>query len=490
MMSVRNTLYFSYLASSIAFSVFLFSGHLTAQTSIGHSYVVKAAPIPPHGMPHNLVLLSDRPGDPLIKVQKRSLKKIDLIGSGIDENLVAQYFRYQMSRTMSDTEIDNLASGGFEVFSNFMHGMREKDAYDQIKTHDPTQFWILIWPKNMRVSSSLLQTEMFGTGIGGHAQLRLKLDAPLLLIPQEYENRLSEVLAQNESSHVISRIDGSNIKEILRAENVSSGRTVIIPGDIVYTLMALRTQSGRDSWGPLTGLTGTFANSYSVGSAAYIASIQGNHNFISQYNLEFSAEQNQKLLEYVLSYPLQEGERQIYNLIYNSCIQTVMRALNHVDQRVDAWEFSPYSVVPSLQLLGIIDPNKIVISANEEFGAPVQQLETQENKKSLELVRANSSLIQSSLFKDGLRALAYVIIEDRWTYGELDSVFSTLKKQNHLLSLPIAQMVSLVKDNKALSQKSIASIEKLTATMIQVLQKNKLEIELLLAIMNNLNGGN
>ncbi|MFN8943721.1 MAG: hypothetical protein ACK5WZ_03760, partial [Pseudobdellovibrionaceae bacterium] len=454
------------------------------------SYVVAQTPTPPSGVLRNLEIFSDKPGDLIIRNHKRSLQKVDLAELGVNQDQLKAYYQRSMSGLLSAAQIEDLSREGFDLYKNFIHGILGRNAYEALETRDHGQFWVMVMPRQARIDSALLQLEMFGNGIGGHTQLRFKLNTPLLLIPQEKMNQFPGHLSENKSAKVIQRIDGQNIRSVLGSLSVSENQDHIIPGDVVYTLMALRTDKGHETWGPLTGLTGSFANSFSLASTAHMASVQANHSFIQQFELKLTSTQKQNLLNYVLTYSNQEKERQIYNVIYNSCIQATMRALDFADRRVDEWEFSPYSVVSHLASLGLIIPAQELDSVNAEFDAPMKTLETEENKASLDFLRKNMGLIQSAVFKDSLKVLALVIIEDRWTYNELNLVFDAIKSNAMNGSINVAQAQSQLQINPSIKQKSAQSIIKIIQSVEKILKDNKVSLQFLLETLKNLNGGN
>ncbi|MFN7904501.1 MAG: hypothetical protein ACK5P5_04905, partial [Pseudobdellovibrionaceae bacterium] len=175
---------------------------------------------------------------------------------------------------------------------------------------------------------------------------------------------------------------------------------------------------------------------------------------------------------------------------YNSCIQATLRALDFADRRGDVWEVSPYSVGSHLASLGLIIPAQELDSVNAEFDAPMKTLETEENKASLESLRKNIGLIQSAVFKDSLKVLALVIIEDRWTYNELNLVFDAIKSNAMNGSINVAQAQSHLQINPSIKQKSAQSIIKIIQSVEKILKDNKVSLQFLLETLKNLNGGN
>jgi hypothetical protein len=439
---------------------------------MSRKFILKNAPVVSAEKNKDLTLISDKPNDKLIRVQKRS--SIEFANTPIPSFEIRNMF---IEKTVSNKNKNykilknQLYTNGFRVFNNFVHGMKSKRPFDKLVATDEAQFWFAIIPKDAVASESIFQMEWFGSGAGGHAQIRVKLNSPILLVDPNDDKK-----------------------------------SQFIVGDFVYTLMAIGTENGQKSWGPLPGLTGVFANTYMLASTQHMANVQVHENYIEQFSLKLSSDQNQKLLGHVLNRGSEVAEKEIYNLVYNSCIHAALKAVNAARAGVDTWLFNPYLVVPHLKSLGIIAATPM-ISFNDEFKGPQRTIETPENKKALELINKNLNLIQSPAFQDSIRLLAQTVIEDRWTYNELDmiihliadsigevqkekrevtagNVLSVLNKKIKNLNDTSPQTAAT---NQKLQEKAKKSIANMTVTFVKILRQNGMSMDELIEFIVGIN---
>lgn len=433
------------------FAVTLISFSLFAQDLLmSEKMLLRQAPVPNLQNKKDLVLYADRPSDILIAGHKKSLIVINEQDQILSHDEILNSYSALLGRKHSASLLANLLKQGYKVYGNFIDGIKGKRAFDKVEIQDQAEMWQMVLLNSAQVEQSILHMEWFSTGIGGHAQIRFKLDTPILLVSQ----------------------DGSR-------------RTKWIAGDIVYTLMALRTANGNSEWGVSTGLTGAFANSYSVASAAHMAAVQTNSDngsFIDQYLLNLSPMQNQSLLKNILQVGTVALEKEVYNLIYNSCIQAALRALKAVDARVDEWQFNPYMVLSDLQKLKLIGPK--LQSVNEEFNSPVKSLQNEQNAKNIALVKQMLPSMSQAVFAESLRTLAFVIIEDRWNSAELNAVMAVAMQIDLKQATPaqIQQVLMKAQSEKKLPPKTMQSAQKLVMTLSQVLQKNNMDIKQLVEL--------
>jgi len=393
--------------------------------------------------PKNLTIYADRPNDPLITNQKLSLQEITF-----------------NELPMHLPSIKN----GFRYFKNFIHGIEGRALFENVEVQDQAEFWFMALPTNVAVKKAILQMEWFKEGYGGHAQLRFVLDSPIVLISKK-------------------------------------GEIQTISGDVVYTLQAIRSINGSQTWGPMTGLTGTFANTYSLASTQHMANIQAGVNFIEQHELNFGQSQRDAMFQYALGYGTQAKERELYNIIFNSCIQAVLDVVNIGDDAVNEWVFNPYSVVKHLNTLKLIKKNISLPSLNKEFNSPVQKLESPENKKMLDYVRANESKITSPIFEDSLRLLAQIILEDRWTLAELELAIESIEEASQAIKANGRDLSTEVLVQKVISAfrkidpnhpRTLAarsSVLRLVHGLGEILKSNGMQVEDFLLMLSKLNGG-
>lgn len=426
------------------------------------NYLLQSVPMPNSEMTQDLLLEAEVPNDPLISVQKLSLIKTDLAKVGLSqEDIRSKFEKALASHGLSDTQTKEVLSNGFKAYNNFIDGMKDSKPFAKLDQNFRAKFWKMIIPQNVKIDSAVLQVEWFGEGVGAHGQIRMKLNSPLLLISKE---------------------DPKEIK--------------MISGDVVYTLMALRSKNGKQVWGPLTGLTGVFANSYSLATAQHMAYIQAQESFIEQFELNLNAEEKSKLLYHTLNFGTQAKETQIYNIIYNSCVHAVLRALNVAVPKVDEWSFNPYNLVPHLKSIGLI--GKKLTSVNKEFNSPVQALKNSENTKLLEFVSKNLSIIQSKPFNDSVKLLASIIIEDKWKYDELDTAIkalSSIKITNNETGkiLPLKEVLALAQVAltnsdfpKSRLNDGAKSLNKLVTGVYTILKTNKIHLDTLLLLLKEI----
>ncbi|MGZ3726553.1 MAG: lipoprotein N-acyltransferase Lnb domain-containing protein [Pseudobdellovibrio sp.] len=411
---------------------------LAQELHMSDKMLLSQAPVPNLQNRKDLMLYADKPSDILISGQKKSLTVVAPQDQLLTNDQILKLYSTQLGSSADLTQ-------GFKVYGNFIDGIKGKKAFDKVELTDQADMWQMVLLNSEQVQESILHLEWFNSGIGGHAQIRFKLSQPILLISQD-----------------------------------DPSQTKWISGDIVYTLMALRTVNGNPDWGVATGLTGAFANSYSMATAAHMAAIQtnlDNGSYVEQYQLKLSPMQNQSLLSNVLLVGSQAQEKEVYNLIYNSCIQAAMRALKSVDSRVDEWEFNPYMVLSDLQALGLIE--KQLPSVNQEFNSPVQSLQNAQNAKNLAIVGKLRPAMGKAVFSESLRTLADVIIEDRWSSVDLNSVIAVVS-QIDLSQASVEQIQGALMKAQSegkLPAKTLPSAQKLAAALAQVLQRNQMDLQ-------------
>lgn len=425
--------------------------------------ILKNAPVPSLDKPQTLVIKADKPNDTLITEQKKSLVRLQTSEVLISQEQIQNLYRAELGKQLTPAEVEKQISSGYVVYANFMDGIQGRAMYDKVELHDRANLYQIVVLNSNQVQKTILQMEWFNSGIGGHAQLRFKTTQPFLLISQD-----------------------------------DPSRTRFIKGDVVYGLMAIRTEHGNTTWGAVTALTGSFANSYSLSTPEHMASIQlnvDNGSFMQQYEMKLSAQQSQNLFSNVLQTGSRAREREIYNLVFNNCVQAAMRALKTVDSRVDAWEFNPYEVVPQLKKLDLIaEP---MITANAEFKAPVQTLKSPANAQNLALAAKLQPVMDQPAFEQSLRVLAATLIQDGWTADELNTVFDVAQKAYAKASASAApvdynQLLAQVQTaleaqaSQPLIKKTEGSIQHAVQGLVQVLVQNKITIEQLMQFLTEL----
>jgi hypothetical protein len=427
--------------------------------TISPSYTIRQALVSSRGEHVDLVIHAERPGDPIVRVQKRSLFRSSLAASGLDAAEIGDLFADELAAEgVSELETRRLLGGGFRVYEHFIDGLEGKAPFEDYENTTPSRYWTLVLPQNVQVVDTILQIEWFEDGLGGHAQLRFKVNAPLLLWPlnREEEPRF-------------------------------------IDGDLIYALMALKTEHGS-GWSAASGLTGNLATGYTFASTSHMAYTQTHRGYVEQHRLKLHPEQRQELFAHTLDEGTQARETQIYNLVYNSCINAVTRALAAVGAPVDAWHFNPYSLVSRLDASGLLDRSAPLASVNDEFVSPKRQLESPENAEALAMVRAYREWLESTAFEDASRLLARVIIEDQWTLAELNVAFgemSALRRGDVTAAEAVARVrTALAGDdpNSPRAQRADRSVRRLVDGWFGIAVESGMEPEQLLRLLSNLNG--
>lgn len=456
---IRSTLSLLVLAAALS----SYAQTAVEPIKMSSQMTLQNVPVPTPATPQRIVFRSDRPRDILIVGQKRSLVRLQPSEVLISQNQIQNLYRSELGKKITAAQAETQIASGYTVYGNFMDGIQGRAMYDKIDLHDKANLYQIVILNSNKVEKTILQMEWFNSGVGGHAQLRFKTSQPMLLISQD-----------------------------------DPSQTRFIPGDVVYGLMAIRTEHGNNTWGAVTALTGSFANSYSLSTPQHMAGIQlnvDNGSFMQQYEMNLPANKQQALFNNSLMVGTNAREREIYNLVFNNCVEAIMRALKTVDARVDGWEFNPYAVLPQLKKLNLL--GKEIQTANAEFQAPVQSLQTATNASSLALAAKLQPVMELPAFEQSLRVLAATIIQDHWTADELNTVFDVAQKSYAGASASSAQMdipqlmaqVKAALDAQAsqpLVKKTEGSIQNALQGLAQVLAQNKISIIELMKYLNDM----
>lgn len=360
-------------------------------------------PLQPNQLIQTLTLHADRPGDALGLTGKRSLIEVPRSQVVQNDSQISNFLIKAASGFNPPMPIAGLESQ-YRAYSNFMHGLVNTEPFSTaFQPKLVSNFWNLAVPANVKVKQAIFQIQWFGEGTGGHAQIRFLLDQPLAIFPQ----------ASGGTGSLAPRV---------------------IPGDLVYTLFTLRSERGRQDWGAVTGLTGAFANAYSVGSTQTLAELQTGESLIEQYELNLNDSQLNALFAYALARGTRSGHSEIYNLVLNSCITAAMQALNVADSRVNPWIFNPYILRGELSKLNLL--GRQLQSLNQEFNSPRLALETPSNRANLELVKKHHSAITSPQFQSAVQLIAFVVARDKWNAAELEFTIGAFRKAQQQLSTP------------------------------------------------------
>lgn len=316
-------------------------------------------------------LIANDPNEPeLITTQKKTLQVISpkQLNAANNEflNVILQISE---STNSLATNLEN-----YYIIDYFAHGFEkmkvQSDLNQKQELLDKAKYWVALIPKNTTVTQTLVQLEWFKEGVGGHGQIRYKLSDELILIRRELLSNLNQ---KNISKIQIK--DFSKQSSLWQDRFLTASPIVKIPGDVTFTLMATRTVGGPTAWGPVSGLTGAFANALTLNSTDHIAVMQVQDNYVEQVELsntesnETVRQQAQASFEYAINYSNQVQETHIYHLIFNSCITAAMKILNADNQgfqNLNLFSFNPYTFIDEFKKN---KTNNKTSSLNLEYGS-------------------------------------------------------------------------------------------------------------------------
>lgn len=274
------------------------------------------------------LMANDQNLPPLITTQKKSIQLVDPASLQSEQRAYLQ------------TLIDGRDLNKFYLVDYFAHGYEKmKKASDielSLELMDKAKLWLALIPKDVVVKNIYLQTEWFKEGVGGHAQIRYQLNQDITLIDRALLTADAKTQLKNLKLQDFTKTDWKT--RFLTNESV-----IKIPGDITFTLMAIRYEGGPEDWGAISGLTGAFANALTFTSTDHIAVMQGRENFIEQLQLNNAKINGTKTLHYALNYSNGTQEKEIYHLIFNSCINASLRVLASAYKDINIFKFNPYT---------------------------------------------------------------------------------------------------------------------------------------------------
>ncbi|MCB0356489.1 MAG: hypothetical protein KDD40_05750 [Bdellovibrionales bacterium] len=363
-----------------------------------------------------LLLHALHPGDPLLHQQKRSIRFLN----------AEQLAKFKITPERLESIYGSPHLEDYYIFANFIHGeVNDKNS----------RFWLAIIPQFTVITNVFLNIEWFIEGAGAHFQYRMKFSEPITLLPQNKipPDDWHEHLADSQSWSM--------------QDSLSYESPMQISGDIVHTLLALRTQQGPQDWGPVEGVTGAYANAYAFQSTLHTALVQSNRNWVEQVELFIP---NQETVRDILNLSLNKShtnkESDIYNTVYNSCVTSGMEALyaNGLGYSIDKDLFNPYRIIDHFTKLGYVK-NDNYPSLNEEFNSTVSFQDI--NQEVSNKIEALLPIIKSDSFDLVMRGITSHIVIHQWSHVEITTLFKALT------SIPAG--ANLIEANKAI-KKSIA----------------------------------
>lgn len=412
-------LLFSYSAFSLSyFNIFNPSSVLSQEQSLGMWNFIDGN--------KELILYSasDLKGHELNTEQRKS---IQIINTGI-EQLMEKY-----SIKIEDlNDIFNMPNGNISDYlfvANLMHSFVKKNKAKK---------WLAIFPNNFSVNKVIYQIEWFHQGYGGHSQLRFQLNNKILLLDQfKAENsNWKEKFVNSENNKLLTM----NTKNVL---------SMLIPGDIVLTLNAVRVNDGPTQWDPLMGLLGTYANAYSFLSTSHIADVAKDKNKIEQMELELTDTQKRDIFLYSLQYSNKYQEKQIYNSIFNSCITASFEFLyaDGYGIKISSDVFNPYLVKEHLN--NNVSYHNISELNAEYFAYNLDQVK-KEYKSTEAFINSNLHILKSKTFNDIAREIAFSMNELNWDYKLSLQFLKDLKDINEGSNVDV--IISMLQNNYLLSE--------------------------------------
>ncbi len=282
------------------------------------------------------------------------------------------------------------------IFANFVHS--------DISAPEKNQFYIALIPRSVNVSKVYFQIEWFGNGVGAHNQIRMKLDQPIYLIPQE-----------------------SDVLPLFRLEN----------GDLIYSLQAIRTETGSQNWEPFKGIMGEFANALQFFSASSKARKQIESSFVESYEiLGLNTEKKKAIFLNALQTSNTEQETGIYNTVFNSCVTHALRALSAGIPSINTMHFNPYTVIEMIEKNTNGAYFRKSLSMNQEFAelasGPIMSLEKIAAQDSYQKFKRIENLVFRPEFDHFVQRLTLFIIEKKIKSTDVDRLVADLKNGTSL----------------------------------------------------------
>lgn len=351
------------------------------------------------------------PDSTLILDSKRSIFILDSYDLETLEPGLINKIKEVVSGNAPEIEVKNgkYELEDFYIMANFVHHMSPADNQD---------FFIAIVPKDIEVERIIFQLEWFGDGAGGHTQVRMIMDRPIVLIPQKADVYTAMTLQNNQGK-----------------------------ADIVYSLQAARVQGGNPEWNPIEGIMGEYANALQFFSVEAKAKKQIFTSVIEQFELtNLDKAQKRAIFDAARINSDSMEETKIYNTILNSCVSHAILALRGNEngqtgqylgiKNIDTRIFNPYTVINQLRetIINDFSGDRLAVdpmeqTLNQEFSefSAYGTIKTEEARKQTEAYRALAP-IEKSLFADALiaaqiedviRKIAIFIVDNNITYDEV-----------------------------------------------------------------------
>lgn len=391
-------------------------GHLDKQTDVNFPREI----IDFEGNPRSLVklttphtsftdsLLNLEKTRSLVRISSKDLSELDSGTKGSSQkDAILSAIRKLKSKKASRKKAK---FSDFWVLGNFVHTLTEDSQ---------PSFFIVVIPIDIKVEKLIFQTEWFGNGLGGHAQLRMVLSESIYAIPQ--------------SADQYSAIEVAN----------SDGKA-----DLIYSLQAAR-RGDKSEWSVFEGLMGEYGNALQLFSTRAKAKNQIFDSVVTQHEIVgLKTIPKKKVFLQALKNSTKLSETTIYNTVFNSCITHAVLTLKPAFKNLDTLIFNPYTMLKNLNDAGAKFnqlPNLNTEFANyARYAKDGQSIKTEAQRRSekgyIQLQPFENNLLQSDEFEEFIRKLAIFIIDEKIQYSEvasflegLDSVLSNEKKVDKAL---------------------------------------------------------
>lgn len=319
-------------------------------------------------------------------------------------------------------KISRASFDDFYFVDYFAHGYKNLTEKDLLKTIITPVFearhWTAVIPKSAIVNNIYVQREWFSGTIGTHGQIRFKLNTPILLFPRAKKS--VGAWPKNSIIDLSTSIENDSTKSIWKKRfTVLDDQPLAIPGDINFALFSARYEGGPQEWSAAPTLGGAFAITYTLNSTDHLVVYGATHDYVEQIELVDATSKGSLVLANALSFANRRNERNVYHLIFNSCITVVMKMLGYAYDfsglNMDEYSFNPYRFIENLKPI-TLSPVK---SLNEEYGSPILAPILDETTKKY------MDEAQTDIFDLAVRRTAYYLLS--FNYDEINYMLSVLK---------------------------------------------------------------
>ncbi len=290
-----------------------------------------------------------------------------------------------------------------------------------------SEWFVALIPKDVVVEKVILQTEWFGSGAGGHNQIRMILNQPVVGIPQSSHSHTPFVFAY----------DGDK-------------------GDITYALQAARVKGGEQDWAPLKGVMGEFGNALQFFDTRTLALDQITRSVVDDLvvldveSVTGSTEkakirkQTSSVLVQAIVDSDSEQELSIYHTVFASCVTYALKALKAGIPEIKTTWFNPYSI--NVQVQNVLGSNWTLIrsSMNDTYGPYLESLGgdvmtwekiRKTHPQMSNLVRnLKGPVLQNPAFDRIVQKVAVFIIQEGITYSQVKNFVEKAKQHGAVLA--------------------------------------------------------